>query len=166
MGLLGIERDPEGVFRERLRGEDGLRVAQYLKWTGLRFTASEDLDAWFTIANSSPQSIEQVRVVVVEAGGTFGRVKTLDPGIDVAMGRLAFDLDDYGVQAIPDPETPYRSKYGLPEECEEALKSWYGVSPAQTAAVRLKLARQWRKGSSGAPSRSRPSRPSRGGRRR
>ena len=37
--IMGLERDPDGLFRERLEDETGLRMAQYLKWTGLRFAA-------------------------------------------------------------------------------------------------------------------------------
>ena len=152
--IMGLERDPDGLFRERLEDETGLRMAQYLKWTGLRFAALEDLDAWFTIANSSPEVIERVRAVVEEVGGKFGRVHTVDPGIDVAMQRLAFRLTDYGVEAVDRP----RSTYGLLEECETALANWYGSTPAQTAAVRLKLARQWRREGGGTVSTRRPTR--------
>ena len=95
---------------------------------------------------------------MVEAGGKFGRVYTVDPGIDVAMQRLAFRLTDYGVEAVDRP----RSTYGLPEECETALANWYGSTPAQTAAVRLKLARQWRREGGGTVSTTR--RPTRRGR--
>ena len=93
-----------------------------------------------------------------EAGGKFGRVYTVDPGIDVAMQRLAFRLTDYGVEAVDRP----RSTYGLLEECETALANWYGSTPAQTAAVRLKLARQWRREGGGTVSTTR--RPTRRGR--
>ena len=66
--LLNLRRE-DGRYRERLRGEEGLRLAQYLKFTGLRWAAREDVDAWFTVANSDPGPVERVREIVEQEGG-------------------------------------------------------------------------------------------------
>ena len=150
--ILGITRDPDGLYRERLDDERAMRMAQYMKWAGLRFAAKENIDSWFTIANSAPEAVEKVRAVVEEVGGEFGRVQTLDPGIDTVMGRLSFKLRDYGVESVDDLDD------GLSEECRKAVAKWYGSRAAiDAAAARLKLAGSWSR-PGGAPSSSRPAR--------
>ena len=150
VALLGLTRDEDGVYCERLDDEKGLKVGQYMKWAGLRFAAKENIDSWFTIANSAPEAVEKVRAVVEENGGKFGRVHTIDPGIDEVMGRLAFKLRDYGVEAVDDLDD------GLSEECRKAVAKWYGSRAAiDAAAARLKLAGSWSR-PGGAPSSSRP----------
>ena len=139
--LLNIERDAEGRYRERLRGEPGLNVAQYLKWTGLRLTAREGLDAWFTLASSSPEAITRIQRTIEEFGARIGRIATVDPGIQTSIRRLAISLERHGLRPVDKPT----AKYGLSDECEEALARWYGHTPLQTAYVRMKIARQWRR---------------------
>ena len=105
--ILNLGREG-GRYRERLHDEQALRLAQYLKFTGLRWAAREDVDAWFTVANSSPAPVERVREVVTEEGGRFGVVHTITVSEAVARARLT------------DPATGI-----LSDECQQALGRWF-----------------------------------------
>ena len=103
--LRGIERRPDGTYPVRMDDDDGLRVALYLKSVAIRFSAQENIEAWVTTSNSSPETIERLRGL-----GAGGRVQTLDPGEQEIRRRLA------------DPDTGE-----LDPQCDRAVLRWYSA---------------------------------------
>ena len=134
--LTNVERDPEGRYRVRLLGEPGLRAAQFAKWSTLAFAARENLPAWFTIANSSPEAITRVQQVVERAGGRIGRIRTEDPGLNTALDRLVIPKASVpdGWEIVEDGDG---RKYLL-DECDNALARWYQKSPVAARIVARK----------------------------
>ena len=100
-------RGPDGKYPDRTL--DGpTRAALYLKSTLILFAAREGLDLWATTSNSAPEAVERVRERVLDAGGEFGRVVTRDPGPEAVLERLR------------------REDGSVSEECEKAIRRWYG----------------------------------------
>ena len=103
--VRGLERGPDGRYPVRLDDDQGLRMAAYLKATGIAFAEREGLDGWATTSSSAPEAVERIR----EQGAT-GRVQTIDPGEAVVRRRLA------------DPDTGE-----LDPQCDSAQLRWYSV---------------------------------------
>ena len=103
--IRGLERGPDGRYPVRLDDGQGLRMAAYLKSTGIAFAERENLNGWTTTSSSAPESIERLR-----ARGASGVVRTIDPGEQVVRRRLT------------DPITGE-----LDPECDRALLRWYSI---------------------------------------
>ena len=53
--VRGLERGPDGRYPVRLDDDQGLRMAAYLKATGIAFAEREGLDGWATTSSSAPE---------------------------------------------------------------------------------------------------------------
>ena len=106
-----IRRGADGRYPET--GIDGKkRAALYAKSALIRFAARENLPLWTTTSSSAPEAVEKVRELVQDAGGKFGSVKTLDPGLDTVMTRLRVRNEN--------------GKWKISAGCRSALARWYG----------------------------------------
>lgn len=102
--ILGLLREPDGRYPERLQTDAyALQMAELLRHTVIRQAREQELDIVATNSDGDPTR----RIYLLNLLGPGGREEIIDPGISVVTTRL----ERNGV---------------LSENCDQAIKRWYG----------------------------------------
>ena len=106
VALRSLERDPSGRYPIREGDDPTIRtgLAAYVRAAVVRQALREDLAV--AVTSGTPQMAAKWSRVAEEEGAPF-TVRTIDPGEAVVRARLEVD----GL---------------LPEQCEAAVRRWYG----------------------------------------
>ena len=108
--ISAAERGPDGRYPERVTGDPLLPLVSYLKTTIARAGLHRDFRVLVTTSDSSDDEREKWADMADGERARFSAV-TVDPGESVVRARL-----------MTDPNTGE----ALSEECQKALRRWYG----------------------------------------
>lgn len=126
VALSGVERDPEtGRYPVRL-DDPALHSARVAQTAVASFALREGYDV--AVTTSRPNQVERWETLVRERDGARFAVRTVDPGMDEVISRLAVEgepgVDDFEVEITRRGIRPVRGH--LSDECRKAIARWYG----------------------------------------